>query len=119
MNGEGDAMRHPLPSIETKVTAQLALDAADWDIATWRPRTPRPRPVVPSFDRASCLARLRRIAAMQATYTAPDWTRASIADLLSREEAHFWFLAMTDPSRELRQGSLLRDLDRLPLTGDI
>src|SRR5262245_16508279 len=111
MKDEGAAMSHPPASVVTDVTSHIALPDADWEVATWPPRTPRPRPAPRPFDRAGCLAHLRRVVATQSPYTMADWSRFPLADTLSREEAHFWLLAMTDPARDPRQSTILTDLE--------
>lgn len=75
----------------------LALDAPDYLWATWRVRAVQIRPEagVPVFDKDEALQRLDRVPGK--SWWTPDWDRARIAPRLSREEAQFWFAAMTLP----------------------
>jgi hypothetical protein len=114
-------MNQPSPPVATQPTQHIALDPADWAVATWRPWAPLVRPAPRPFDRAVCLARLRRLLAIHPIDGPLDWNRAwmPLPAALSPEEAHFWLLAMTDPAPDPRQGGLLAELDRLPLTGQV
>jgi hypothetical protein len=72
------------------VTHTIDLDPRDWMRATWRPRTPLPRPAVPDepFDLDAALRLL----------TTSDrlipW-KLKVPPPRSRTEAHFWLLALT------------------------
>lgn len=74
---------------------QLQLEPRDWLWATWRPREIETRVVgkIKPFDKDEALARLAKVPGK--SYWSPHWDKARIAADLSREEAHFWFAAMT------------------------
>lgn len=83
-----------------EITRSLDLNPEDWLIATWRPRSPRPRSEPKPFNLEDALKRLRRIQGkapdcQRQGYFALDWTKAEISIELTREEAHFWLTAMT------------------------
>ncbi|HEX8463815.1 MAG TPA: DUF4132 domain-containing protein [Abditibacterium sp.] len=77
---------------------QLRLEAHDWLWATWRPREIQTRPVADAkpFDKDEALARLAKVPG-KFGYSNWEWSKAKIAPMVSREEAHFWFAAMTSP----------------------
>ncbi len=76
----------------------IDLDPDDWLWATWRPRTPRPRPEPAPFDLEKCLARLAKVT-RDPPYQRWDWSKARIDPIMTRQEAHFWFVAMTESTR--------------------
>lgn len=83
-----------------EITRSLDLAPEDWLIATWRPRSPRPRSEPKPFNLEDALKRLRQIQGEAPDrqwqgYFALDWTKAEISIELTREEAQFWFTAMT------------------------
>ena len=83
------------PVVSTAVSRRIDLEPHDWMRATWRPRQPlpRPTPVAPvPFDRAACLRRLEAVPV--SSFGRWQWERLSLADPLSREEAHFWLVAI-------------------------
>ncbi len=110
-------MRHAEPHLETQVTCRIDLEPDDWEFATWRPRSPRPRPRPPAFDRDEALGRLRRALAAAPSYTGPDWSRAHLAESLSPAEGHFWLYAMTHGEVGPRKPGVPVELLRMPLTG--
>ena len=85
------------------VKRELKLDPVDWFWAMWRDLPPLARPVLepPVYDYEEALTRLSKLKGKYAWQT--DWTKAKIAPALSREEAHFWFSAMT-MERNVRGG---------------
>jgi predicted DNA-binding WGR domain protein len=84
------------PGRTLEISRRIDLDADDWLWATWRKRTPRQRPPAPPFDLDDCLKRLAKV--RTGTY-GWEWKfeTVNIAETLSRPEAHFWFLAMSEP----------------------
>ncbi len=83
--------------IELNLERSIDLDPEDWYWATWRNLPPLPRPEPKPFDLQDCLKRLRKVTERW------DWDKAKIDDILSREEAHFWFLARVISKREINQ----------------
>jgi predicted DNA-binding WGR domain protein len=82
-------------ALTLEVMRTVDLRPVDWLWATWRPRMPWPRPEPKPFDLERALARLRSVSG--AAYWAPlDWGKAQIGVSLTREEAAFWFAAMTN-----------------------
>lgn len=77
-----------------EVTRTLRLDPVDWFWATWRPLVPLPRPAAVPFNRDEALSRLSRVTGEKYGWRW-HWEKAAIAPSLTREEAHFWFGAMT------------------------
>ncbi len=73
----------------------IDLDPEDWFWATWRPRSPLPKPEPAPFDLDDCLERFSKITKGPYSWSW-SWNRARLAPIMSREEAHFWLVALTD-----------------------
>lgn len=109
----------PKPSTPITLERSLHLSPSDWMWATWRPRTPLPRPEPRSFDPEDCLRRLEQVFTHENTYNR-DWSRAQLSTSMSREEAHFWFTAMTTIDPKLTSVShLIAVLRDQTYTGEI
>ena len=113
----------------------IELDPDDWLWATWRPRTPRPRPEPTPFDVDECLRRLatvtcRRVGSVVWEWRRGegpparqrligetregwvwDWTNVGLAPTMTREEAQFWFVAMTEINNDLKPEQLVARVD--------
>lgn len=70
----------------------IVLDPTDWYLAPWRNLPPLPRAAPRPFDLKAATAQLISLGERY-----PDWSRIDLPITLSREEANFWFLAMTAP----------------------
>ncbi len=93
------------PVFNTEVTRSIDLSPSDWLTATWRPRTPIPRPSAQPFDLESCVARVVRVTA--GTYGWRwDWEMAHIPIVMTPEEAHFWLSAMSQASNIIKPREL-------------
>ncbi len=91
---EPEAPIAPITAI-TEAPRRLVLDANDWRWAAGRkPSEPRPRPKPKPFNFAEAAERLSKVGLDQYSYRW-RWDRAHIPISMSREEAHFWLLAMT------------------------
>ncbi|HEX9997057.1 MAG TPA: WGR and DUF4132 domain-containing protein [Abditibacterium sp.] len=79
---------------------QLKLDARDWLWATWRPRVPESRPTLEAkpFDKEEALQSLAKVFGKY-YYSPWDWSKAKISSTFGRQEAYFWFVAMTTPMK--------------------
>jgi uncharacterized protein DUF4132 len=72
---------------------RINLEPEDWFWATWRDLEPLPEPAPQPFDLEDALARL---ASAGGSSSDPwNWSAASVLPVLSREEAHFWFAAIS------------------------
>jgi hypothetical protein len=92
------------PPVNTTVTRQIDLEPRDWMRATWRPRQPLPLPArgTPEpFDRDACLARLAAIPLDSFGWW--EWHRLELDPSLSREEAHFWLVAVLRSRRSYEE----------------
>jgi len=97
---------NPLPAARGEGTRRIELSAAEWAIATWRKLTP-PKPVTPApFDREACEAKLRGLKFGGRDGKRPEWASVGLPEVMSREEAHYWFLAMTSKSQKDRAATL-------------
>jgi predicted DNA-binding WGR domain protein len=105
------------PLSETlEITRIIRLDPSDWFRATWRGLTPLPRPEPAPFHRQEALGRL--LAIPTPVYGArKDWSKAQISPSLSREEAHFWFAAMTVFPGSTRE--IATRIGQEPLMGEV
>ncbi len=95
------AAPEPPPSAPTTAATlsticSIDLDPGDWFWATWRPRTPLPRPALKPFDLEECLDRLDNV--RQGPYSW-NWSKVRITPTMTREEAHFWLVAITEMTR--------------------
>lgn len=95
----------------------ILLDPQDWYCATWRNLPPLKRPEPAPFDREDALARLSKVPA-NGGYTW-NWSRARLAESLSREEAHFWLLAMATATASGGLQGLLRKLEKETCSGEV
>jgi len=99
---------NPLPAARGEGTRRIELSAAEWAIATWRKLTP-PKPVTPApFDREACEAKLRGLKFGGRDGKRPEWASVGLPEVMSREEAHYWFLAMTSKSQKDRAATLAK-----------
>lgn len=92
-----------------QATRSLDLSPDDWLWATWRPRVQRPRPEARPFDLDDAAARLSKVTVTHYGWVWA-WEKASISPTLTREEAHFWALALSTRPKELKPKDLARHL---------
>ena len=98
--GEGPGERKPpevAPAIAISTSLERRIDLAPdaWALATWRkPAARAERESAAPFDREACAAKLSRLRVTQYGWQM-DWSPVELPDVMSREEAHYWFLAMT------------------------
>ena len=97
----------PPPSVLSTARV-IEFEPEDWLWATWRPHTPRPRPEPAPFDLEKCLARLAKVT-RDPPYQRWDWSKARIDPIMTRQEAHFWFVAMTESTRRDVSPAMLVD----------
>lgn len=83
----------PTEPVSLEVTRTIDLDPEHFAVVTWKPRAPLARPEPPPYDFAALQARLKKLTKSQ--YGWVNWDRADFAPLMTRKEAHFWFLALT------------------------
>jgi hypothetical protein len=89
--------------------AVIALDAADWYVATWRRLPPLPRPEPAPFDREHCIGRVAKVKTGERGRHW-DWTKAGGTPAMTAEEACFWLEAMTPADTGLKPAELARRL---------
>jgi hypothetical protein len=82
---------------ELNLERSIDLDPEDWYWATWRNLPPLPRPEPKPFNLQDCLKRLRKVTQYW------DWRKVKVDDILSRAEAHFWFVAKLEAAIEMNQ----------------
>ena len=98
------------PSAILSTARVIELEPEDWLWATWRPRTPLSRPEPAPFDLDDCLERFAK--APRGPYVSSwDWSKVRLAPVMTREEAHFWLVAMTEAiRRDVSPGKLVGEL---------
>jgi len=101
-----EAAPPPPPTVFTEVTHTVALDPLDWYLAPWRNTPPLPRPEPRPFDLDACVGRLGCLSGGH------YWNWSGIPEdyVLSREEAHFWFFAITGATKEVKAKELALSL---------
>jgi predicted DNA-binding WGR domain protein len=106
------------PVVSCVAEARIDLTHADWCIATWR-RMPAPKPAEASpFDREACGAKLRRLPFTISGWL-PDWSAVDVPEVMTREEARYWYAAMTRLRRGIDIGPLVEQLSKEPLDADV
>src|SRR6266516_2807587 len=89
----------------------LALDPADWYLATWRELPPLVRPAPAPFDLPLCLNRLRKLRVSR--YGAlRDWEEVAVPVSMTAQEAHFWLTALTEGGVHARTSRVVQRLAR-------
>src|SRR4029079_9704156 len=85
----------PAVVVSTSVERRIDLSPSDWAMATWRKRpAPKAAGKPAPFDREACAAKLLRLG-WKRNGEQPDWSAVEIPAVMSREEAHYWFIALT------------------------
>lgn len=74
------------------VTHEIDLDPQDRFRATFRPRKPLERAKLAPFDKEDCLRRLAKLKTNTYGWVV-RWSDVKVADVISKEEAHFWLVA--------------------------
>jgi len=94
----------PLPPaavVSMSTERSIDLRPYEWAMATWRkPPAPKRSGAAAPFDREACAAKLLRLRFTQHWVPnrydeQPEWSSLELPQVMSREEAHYWFLAMT------------------------
>ena len=107
----------PAVAVLTEVTRVIDLDPEDYVWATWRPRAVLKRPEPDPFDFDACRTRLTKL--NKNTYNWIDWDDAEIALSITRREAHFWFLAMTEDAEKLTPAEIADKIKEKAVTGEM
>ena len=83
---------------------------SDWLWATWRPRSPWPRPEMKPFDLEECLERLAKVT-RSSQIPNWNWSKVRFAPTMTREEAHFWLVAVSEVMRRnVQPGFFVQEL---------
>ncbi|MEW4564783.1 DUF4132 domain-containing protein [Bremerella sp. JC770] len=83
-------------AVDLNVTHEIDLEPRDWFRASFRATKPLERDEPAPFDQDKCVQRLSKL--KTATYGwSIRWSALKLPDVLSQEEAHFWFDATTKP----------------------
>ena len=95
----------------------IQLDPEDYVWATWRPCAVLTRPAPAPFDFDACRKRLIRL--RKSTYGWINWDNADIAPVVSRQEAHFWVLAMTEDAEKLTPAEIADKINEKAVNGQM
>ncbi|OKH53773.1 hypothetical protein NIES2101_09995 [Calothrix sp. HK-06] len=103
------------------------INPEDWLWATWRPRNPLVQPQPKPFDKKDALSRLEKVfvrnerAQKTNTRYFVNWQKPEISSALSKQEAHFWFAAMTHSldNTDLSIQALIKSLNNIDFTGNL
>ncbi len=104
-------MHIPTTLLNTLPPRSIDLNPEDWLWATWRERKPLPRPEPKPFNQEEAIARLRKT--VKSSGWRRDWLKAKISVSLLREEAHFWFVAMTNLTYKQWYNTPFADINEL------
>lgn len=99
------------------VTRTLDLSDSAYEQIAWRPRKTAPRPEPRPFDLAECRERLGKV--KKGHYGWLEWGSADIPAVLTRREAHFWFLALTHDKDKPEPAELAASITEKRATGEI
>ncbi|MGL5095061.1 MAG: hypothetical protein ACRDD1_05710, partial [Planctomycetia bacterium] len=75
--------------VNREVADRIDLEPWAWHLATWRPRTPLPRPEPPPFDKEACLERLRKLKTPTYLWEWP-LEKCRVPPVMTPAEAEFW-----------------------------
>lgn len=107
------------PASITDVTHAIDLDPHDWYWATWRELEPLELPEPAPFDLDDCVRRLGKIRTLTHGWHWA-WDQAGLAPAMSREEAWFWFTAMTERSgKEPRPKQMAKEMARRTIRSEL
>jgi len=105
--------------VSTSVERRIDLSPSDWAMATWRKRpAPKAAGKPAPFDREACAAKLLRLG-WKRNGEQPDWSAVEIPAVMSREEAHYWFIALTSVREGDEPAELVKDLAKEKITGRV
>src|SRR5262245_8739389 len=92
------------------VTHTIDLSPGDWMRATWRPRQPLVKPAFEPrpFNLDAAFKQLAQISVGQ--YGGRIWGSSRMPAYRSREEAHFWLWAATQPVEGYQQKKTIKPL---------
>ena len=109
----------PAVVVSTSVERRIDLSPSDWAMATWRKRpAPKAAGKPAPFDREACAAKLLRLG-WKRNGEQPDWSAVEIPAVMSREEAHYWFIALTSVREGDEPAELVKDLAKEKITGRV
>ena len=109
----------PAVAISMSVERQIDLTSAEWAMATWRKlEAPKQGGAAAPFDREACAAKLRRLRYTSYGWHA-DWSAVDLPEVMSREEAHYWFLAMTSLEQNAKGADLAAKLAKTKIDGRV
>jgi predicted DNA-binding WGR domain protein len=110
----------PTQAVSMSTERRIDLAPQDWAIATWRKLAPPKLPSPAPFDREACEAKLSGLKYGGRDNKVPDWSSVGLPEVMSREEAHYWFLAMTANNQKERAATLAKaKLDGRVTPGDV
>jgi predicted DNA-binding WGR domain protein len=116
--GEGRGEGAP-PSGDMRSDRRVDLSRAEWALATWRTPAPFAEPAAAApFDLHACAAKLQRLRFKGYGWEA-DWSQVALPEVMSREEAHYWFLAMTSLSQNADTAALAAELAKQKIDGRV
>lgn len=105
--------------VDLQVTRVIALLPSDWYRASFRQREPMPLPQARPFDKDECLARLAKLPTTSYGWDV-RWDKLNLPRSLSKEEAHFWLVAMTTKrSRDVKMKDFAAKLAKRKFDGAV
>ncbi|HXU00570.1 MAG TPA: DUF4132 domain-containing protein [Polyangia bacterium] len=109
--GEGTGGARGEGTASTSTERRIDLGPGEWAFATWRKPTP-PKPPSPApFDRDACDAKVRGLKFGGRDGNRPEWESIGLPEVMSQEEAHYWFLLMTARNQKERDARAKAKVD--------
>jgi predicted DNA-binding WGR domain protein len=109
----------PTASMVTSVVRSIGLEPHDWFLAKFRKNEPLKRGEPRPFDNAACLKALGKLKTINYGWDA-QWEDLNLPAALSKEESHFWLLAITkERDRDTKMVKFAETIEKLKTDGKI
>ncbi len=108
----------PNPNLHPYPHRELGLRPEDWFWATWRDLDPLSTREPAPFDQAAACAKVAKTPRQQYGWDW-EWDKVDPPRFMTREEAHFWLVAMTQANRLKTPKELAEHLSKQTFAGDL
>lgn len=109
----------PIAATVTDVVRSIGLEPHDWFLAKFRKNEPLTRGEPRPFDKEACIKALGKLKTITYGWDV-KWEDLHRPAAISREEAHFWLLAMTkERDRDTKMPKFAESIEKLKVDGKI